>query len=90
MEKSAPTFATQIAIVVTNIEYIKESIAKIEKRIDAMEQNYIRTDVYTTDKQDFEKRIRVLETATLIQGTKLAIYVGIAVGIIQFLVNKFL
>ena len=100
MAKPSEQQDISIAVITTDIKYIKESLIKIDQRLDIMDSNYVKREELNAHrvieeefKKEYEKRVRDIEldSATFKSqvktwGTILIILVGVA----EFAINKFL
>lgn len=88
MNPDKNTQTTNIAVMQTDIGYIKKSVEAIENQLRIMDNSYVKKDelnevcnIYTTTDKDHELRIRRIETWG---------FIGIgALTVIQFALNYF-
>jgi len=73
--------ATNIAVMQTDIGYIKRSVEDIEGQLKTMSENFVKKEDFASIEKDHETRIRRLETWGFIA-------IG-ALAVIEFLLNYF-
>ncbi len=88
-----------IAVITTDINYIKESLIKIDQRLDVMDGNYVKREELNIHKlaeeefrKEFDKRTRDMEVSNASFQSRVTTWgaVGlIGIGIAEFLINRY-